>query len=135
MASLKPSAARPLAPHLTVWKWRVNMTVSILHRITGNAMAFGAVALFLWWLAAVATGPAAYRIFYSVATGWPGIIIGIGLTWTVFQHMSSGIRHLVMDTGAAFDLATTRASAILTLLAASVLTALIWAYLFATKGF
>lgn len=134
MASIKPAAPRPISPHLTIWKWRVTMTVSILHRVTGNALAFGAVALLLWWLAAAAAGPDAYRVFHHVATGWFGMLIGIGLTWTVFQHMLSGIRHLVMDSGAAFDLATTRASAIVTLVAAPGLTVLTWIYILATKG-
>ena len=94
--------SRPLSPHLTIWKWRVHTIVSITHRITGNAMAFGAVVLFLWWLIAAATGPeAAYATFYGVATGWVGVVVGIGLTWTLFQHMASGVRHLVMDTGSA----------------------------------
>ena len=29
------------------------------------------------------------------------LIVLIGLTWGFFQHLLSGIRHLVMDTGAA----------------------------------
>ena len=73
------------------------------HRITGNAMAMGAMLLFLWWLIAAATGPAAYASFMGVATGWFGILIGIGFTWTFFQHMCSGIRHLIMDSGEGFD--------------------------------
>ena len=33
-----------------------------------------------------------------------GSIVLIGLTWAFFQHLLSGIRHLVMDSGAAFEL-------------------------------
>jgi len=69
----RPMAPRPLSPHLSIWKWRVHMLVSILHRATGNAMAFAAVLLFLWWLIAAATGPEAYATFMQVATGWFGI--------------------------------------------------------------
>jgi succinate dehydrogenase / fumarate reductase cytochrome b subunit len=54
---------RPLSPHLTIWKWRVHMAVSILNRVTGHALAFGAVVIFAWWLAALASGPDYFRFF------------------------------------------------------------------------
>lgn len=130
----RPIAPRPLSPHLSIWKWRVHMTVSILHRATGNAMAFGAVMLFLWWLIAAATGPEAYALFMTVATGWFGILVGVGLTWVFFQHMCSGIRHLVMDTGQAFDLKTSKLFATMTMVASVVLTVLTWGVIALTKG-
>ena len=131
----RPTAPRPLSPHLTIWKWQVHAIVSILHRITGNAMALGAVVLFLWWLVAAATGPAAYLIFMGVATGWFGILVGIGFTWTFFQHLCSGIRHLIMDTGQGFELGTSKAMATTTLVASVVLTVLTWATIYIYKGF
>ena len=126
---------RPLSPHLSIWKWRVHTIVSITHRITGNAMAFGAVVLFLWWLIAAATGPQAYASFYAVATGWAGIVVGIGLTWTLFQHMASGVRHLVMDTGSALEIHASKTFATLTYVASLVATLVVWAAVFVTKGF
>lgn len=124
MATARP---RPLSPHMTIWKWRVHMMVSILHRATGNAMAFGAVLIFLWWLVAAATGPEAYQTFYNVATSWFGILVGVGFTWVLFQHMMSGIRHLVMDTGAALEIRTSRRFAQSTFFVSTLLTALVWA--------
>ncbi len=128
-------AARPLSPHLSIWKWRVHMLVSILHRVTGNAMAFGGVVLFLWWLVAAATGPAAYATFYSIATGPVGLVVGVGLTWIFFQHMMNGIRHLVMDTGAALEIHASKIFAIATLAGSTLLTVAVWATIFLTKGF
>lgn len=134
MASATRPRVRPLSPHLSIWKWRVNMAVSILHRATGNAMAFGAVVLFLWWLVAAATGPAAYATFHDVATGWFGILVGIGLTWVFFQHMMSGIRHLIMDTGVALEVNASQTLATLTIVGSLVLTAIIWGAVALTKG-
>ncbi len=137
MATARPqvrSAARPLSPHLSIWKWRVHTITSITHRITGNAMAFGAVVLFLWWLIAAATGPGAYATFHGVATGWVGVAVGIGLTWTLFQHMASGVRHLVMDTGAGYDLAISKATATATYFASLALTLLVWGAIFIGRG-
>lgn len=131
MAVARP---RPLSPHLSAFRWRANMLVSILHRVTGNAMAFGGVMIFLWWLVATASGEAAYATFYRVATGWFGLIVGFGFTWTLFQHMCSGIRHLVMDTGAAMTPEVSRKFAAGTLVASGFLTLATWAYILSLKG-
>ena len=134
MATASRPRVRPLSPHLSIWKWRVHMTVSILHRATGNAMAFGGVVLFLWWLIAAATGPDAYATFHRVATGWFGILVGVGLTWVFFQHMMSGIRHLVMDTGAVLEINANKTFARLTFVGSVLLTALTWGVIALTKG-
>jgi succinate dehydrogenase / fumarate reductase cytochrome b subunit len=130
----RPTSPRPLSPHLSIWKWQIHAIVSIVHRITGNAMALGAMLLFMWWLIAAASGPEAYGIFMEVATGWFGIVIGIGFTWTFYQHMCSGIRHLVMDTGDGFDLVTSRSMAFAAFAVSIILTAVTWAIIFSTKG-
>jgi succinate dehydrogenase / fumarate reductase cytochrome b subunit len=130
----RPTAPRPLSPHLSIWKWQVHALVSIVHRITGNAMALGAMLLFMWWLIAAASGPEAYATFTAVATGWFGILVGIGFTWAFYQHMCSGIRHLIMDSGEGFDLATSRTMAFGAFAVSIVLTIITWAIIFSTKG-
>jgi len=52
----------------------------------------------------------------------------IGLTWAFFQHLLSGIRHLVMDTGAAFELGVNKTFALVTLIGSVLLTAALWWY-------
>lgn len=132
MASARP---RPLSPHLSIWRWRVHAIVSITHRITGNAMAFGAVPIFVWWLAAAATGEEAYTSFYELARGPLGYIVAIGFTWSFFQHLCSGIRHLVMDTGAGFEIHAAKRSATAVFVFGVLLTALFWGTIYLTKGF
>ena len=58
-----------------------------------------------------------------------GLIVLIGLTWSFFQHLLSGIRHLAMDTGAAFELGINKTFAILTIVGSVLLTAALWVYL------
>lgn len=110
------------------------MLVSILHRVTGDGMAVVGLVLFTWWLAALAAGKESYHWFLSWFTGphWNilGYVIGIGLTFSLFQHMMSGIRHFVLDTGAGYELKTNKVGAILTVLASIALTALFWFALF-----
>jgi succinate dehydrogenase / fumarate reductase cytochrome b subunit len=58
----------------------------------------------------------------------------VGLTWSFFQHLLSGIRHLVMDTGAAFELGLNKKSAVLTIVGSVLLTALMWAWLLGVRS-
>ena len=120
---------RPLSPHLTVWRWGPHMLVSILHRVTGAGLSIVGLAVLTWWLTALAGGTEAYASFAKAAAHPVGIIVLIGLTWAFFQHLFSGIRHLVMDTGAGFELDTNKRFAILTLIASLLLTALLWVYI------
>jgi succinate dehydrogenase / fumarate reductase cytochrome b subunit len=126
---------RPLSPHLQVWKWGPHMTVSILHRVTGSGMATVGVGVFLWWLCALASGPEGYAKFLdclTVESGAPnaiGYILGIGLTLSFFQHMMTGIRHFVMDAGAAFELKANKNFAVMTMVVSVVLTAALWGWI------
>jgi succinate dehydrogenase / fumarate reductase cytochrome b subunit len=131
---------RPLSPHLTVWKWGPHMLVSILHRATGSALAIGGGVLLVWWLVALAGGAASYARFVDLMTSdstgrlnlIPAIIL-IGLTWSFLQHLCSGIRHLLLDTGAGYELKTNKAGALATLAISIILTAVILG-LILTKG-
>lgn len=111
------------------------MTVSILHRATGTGMALVGAPLFTWWLAAAAAGPKAYATFFDVFTtstgrlnivGW---VVGVGLTLCLFEHMMSGIRHLVLDTGANYELRRNKQGAVAVMVAAVVLTAAFWLWM------
>ena len=105
------------------------MTASIIHRATGVALSFAGLGILTWWLYAISSGADAYASFTKLATHPVGLVVLIGITWSFFQHLLSGIRHLVMDTGAAFELGINKTSAVLTFVGAVVLTAAVWFYL------
>ena len=121
--------SRPLSPHLTIWRWGPHMAVSILHRVTGTGLATVGAAAFVWWLVAAASGPEAYADFTGWATWWPGIALGVGLSWAFFQHLLSGLRHFVMDMGAGYELETNKFWAMMTIAGSIVLTSLFWLYI------
>lgn len=112
------------------------MLVSILHRATGDGLAIVGAILFVWWLAALASGKESYDWFVSWFSGgyWSilGYVIGVGLTWSLFQHMMSGIRHFFLDVGAGYELKGNRLGALLTLAASATLTGLFWFVLLKT---
>ena len=105
------------------------MLVSILHRITGGALSIVGLAVLTWWLIATADGPDAYAKFSDLARSPIGLIVLVGLTWSFFQHLLSGMRHLVMDTGAGFELDTNKRFAIFTIVGSVLLPAALWASL------
>lgn len=105
------------------------MAVSILHRATGTVLSIAGLAVLTWWLMAIARGPQHYETFVKVAINPVGLVVLIGITWSFFQHLLSGIRHLVMDTGAGFELETNKRFAILTVVGSVLLTAALWLYL------
>lgn len=115
------------------------MTVSILHRVTGSGMATVGAILFVWWLVALASGPAAYASFvdlftyHSGALNVVGYVFGIGLTLAFFQHMASGVRHLFMDAGINFELKGNKTTALLTFAFSIVATAAFWIVLLLEK--
>lgn len=122
--------SRPLSPHLTIWRWGPQMLVSILHRATGTALSVAGLALLTWWLMAVAGGPEALADFRQHIAHPLGLVVLLGLSWAFFQHLLSGVRHLVMDSGAGYELDTNKSWAIATLVGSLLLTGLLWAYLF-----
>jgi succinate dehydrogenase / fumarate reductase cytochrome b subunit len=105
------------------------MVVSILHRATGVALSFAGLGILAWWLFALSNGPEAYSTFTKAATHPLGLVVLIGISWSFFQHLLSGIRHLVMDSGAAFELGVNKTLAILTIIGSVLLTAVLWFYL------
>ena len=117
---------RPLSPHMTIWRWGPGMLVSILHRITGTGLSILGLGLLTWWLWALAAGPDDYAAFPAHASRWYGLVVLVGLTWAFWQHVLSGIRHLVMDIGAGFELRINRLFAVMTIVGSLFLTALTW---------
>ena len=109
------------------------MLVSILHRITGGALATVGLAVLVWWLAAAAGNASGYQDFSAVASSLPGMIVLIGLTWAFFQKTFAGLRHLVMDTGMGFELDANKKGAILTIVASVVCTIAVWAYVLGAR--
>jgi succinate dehydrogenase / fumarate reductase cytochrome b subunit len=102
------------------------MAVSIFHRVSGDGLAVVGGLSLIWWLAAAASGAQAFEYFQSWATSWIGVVIGVGLTWAFFQHMFGGIRHLILDTGAGYELKTNRIWSVMVFVGAILGTALVW---------
>ena len=117
--------ARPLSPHLQIYRPYLTMIVSILHRITGGALYIGSL-LVVWWLMAAASGPEAFAIADSFFGSLLGRLILFGYTWALMQHMMGGLRHLIQDVGLGYGREARDGLARASVFGALALTALIW---------
>ncbi|WP_319772362.1 succinate dehydrogenase, cytochrome b556 subunit [Breoghania sp.] len=130
MSQSDVKAARPLSPHLQVYKLILTMFVSGLHRITGVCLYLG-MFFVAWWLIAIASGPA----YYDFAMGIFGSIIGylalLGFTWSLILHTLGGLRHFLWDTGRGLSPGTPDKLALASLVGSIVLTVLVWVIVFA----
>jgi succinate dehydrogenase / fumarate reductase cytochrome b subunit len=117
--------ARPISPHLQIYKPMLTMMMSIVHRITGGALYFG-ILLLAWWLIAAASGPNAYANFEWFIGSLIGRVILLGYTWALLHHLLGGIRHLIWDTGHGFEPAERELLAVATIVGSIALTVLVW---------
>lgn len=107
------------------------MLVSILHRITGDGMALVGLGTLLWWLGSLAGGEASYQTFRETMGSPVGMVVLVGLSWAFFQHMTSGLRHFVLDLGAGYKMTTNKRFSVLVPFVGIFLTALFWAAILA----
>lgn len=117
--------ARPISPHLQIYRPMLSMMMSIVHRITGAALYFG-MALVAWWLLAAASGPNAYATFEWAAGNIVGQIILFGFTWALLHHMLGGIRHLIWDLIYGFEPAEREMLVLAGLIGSIALTIIVW---------
>ncbi|MGE5146161.1 MAG: succinate dehydrogenase, cytochrome b556 subunit [Candidatus Eiseniibacteriota bacterium] len=127
----KPS--RPLSPHLQIYRPQITSVLSILHRITGVALAVGTLLL-VWWLVAAATGREAFETADGFVASWIGRLLLLGWTYALFFHLCNGIRHLAWDTGRGFELKTVTATGWLVVIGAIVLTLVSWITGYSIRG-
>jgi len=90
--------ARPLSPHVTIFRWPLNAIMSILHRITGVVMAGGGV-LVVWWFLAASVSESYFAVVDGLMTSIVGDLVMLGLLAALCHHFCNGIRHLIWDTG------------------------------------
>ena len=122
---------RPLSPHLQVWRWHVTMLASILVRVSGGALAVGALFV-VAWLTALAFGPDAYA-GYTAWMGSPlGLLVWLGLTAALAYHFAGGVRHLIWDAGEGLTPKSANLLSTLSIAFAVVVTLAFWAGLFMT---
>lgn len=135
MSKTTATRARPLSPHLQIYKPIPTMMMSIIHRITGGGLYFGTVLIAIWLLAA-AGSPEGFARVQAIYGSWFGLFVLFGYTWVLIHHLVGGVRHLAMDTGSDLALgkaASTRAAVAMPFVSAGI-TVLIWIVAILARG-
>lgn len=135
MSKTTATRARPLSPHLQIYKPIPTMMMSIIHRITGCALYFGTLLVAIWLMAASGT-PETFARVQAIYGSWLGLVVLFGFTWVLVHHMLGGIRHLVMDTGSESALGKdqSRRAAVAMPIISIVLTILVWIVAIMARG-
>jgi succinate dehydrogenase / fumarate reductase cytochrome b subunit len=123
--------ARPLSPHLQVYKPQITSVMSILHRISGIILALGAFGL-AWWLLAAARGGDAWTTAAEVLASPFGKLALFGFSLALVYHLLNGIRHLLWDAGWGFSMPQVYRSGYVVAALSVIFTAAIW--FFAMRG-
>ena len=119
------SRERPLSPHLSIYRWPITMTFSILHRVTGVALSIG-FAMLAAWLLSAAIGVDAYDRFANVMQSVGGRALLVLFSIAFFYHLANGVRHLIWDLGYGFEIPQANASSWVVLVVTILLTLLYW---------
>ncbi len=96
---------RPTSPFMLgqFYRFQITSLMSILHRISGVMLSFGAFGL-AWWLMRMASGGdraiTAAALFGSTA----GMLMLFVFTLALMYHLFNGIRHMMWDAGWGFDI-------------------------------
>lgn len=127
MNSKNHSHAKPLSPHIQIYKPQISSFTSILHRATGIFLYIG-VVLICWAIVHYA-----YQVEILVDgeieektcdCSWKYLVYAAVLMWSfsLYYHMCNGIRHLFWDIGKGFEKKTANRNGILVLIASAMLT-------------
>ena len=119
------SENRPLSPHLQIYRPQLTSVLSILHRISGVILAFGAVLVAIW-LSSVAYNPALSQTVFEFLSGVLGRLFLFAWTLTLFYHLCNGIRHLIWDSGKGFEIKQVYRSGWGAVTSAFILTVIVW---------
>jgi succinate dehydrogenase / fumarate reductase cytochrome b subunit len=118
---MMPARIRPTSPHAEIYRWQIGNTLSILHRVTGAALALGLLALSYWFIS-LADGPDSYYSAARFFAGPIGLTILLGWTFAFLFHLLNGVRHLFWDAGRGFERTQRHASGWAAVLGAIALT-------------
>ena len=91
----------PLSPHLQVYRLPLVALLSISHRASGVINGLG-YAIFIIFLISIASGNEIYNISYIVLTSAIGKALLSLWLFSLYYHMSNGVRHLFWDFGYGF---------------------------------
>jgi succinate dehydrogenase / fumarate reductase cytochrome b subunit len=118
--------ARPLSPHLQIYRPQITSVLSISHRVAGVALSVGTLVL-VAWIVVLATGSdVAFLAFGALLASPVGLVLMAGWSLALFFHLANGIRHLFWDAGVGLDMPAATRSGWAVIVASVALTVISW---------
>ena len=116
--------ARPISPHLSIYKPQISSVLSIGHRLSGIGLFFMLSTLGWWFILWVFSkfDPVYLKVFDSFFVNFLLILTSYGF----FYHLCTGIRHLIWDTGCGFSIKAINYSGWVAVIASILLTIIFW---------
>ena len=125
-ASPRPVAKpRPVYLNLLAIRQPIPAIASILHRISGVLLFFVGIPALLWGTQASLAAPEAYAALRELLAHPIAKLVALVLVWAYLQHLFAGFRHLLQDVHVGLELKPARQSAMVTVVAALLLTLLV----------
>lgn len=95
--------ARPISPHLQIYRPQLTAVMSSFHRISGLILSLAAAGLAIW-LIALRLGPSVFSPLQEIlSSGWSRAGFFLLATGFVY-HLANGIRHLAWDKGFGYSI-------------------------------
>jgi succinate dehydrogenase / fumarate reductase cytochrome b subunit len=120
-----PPNNRPLSPHLQIYSHQLTSVMSIIHRLTGVALAIGSLGL-LWVLVSISLGGEYFTATQACLSSLLGKTALFLLSACLMYHLFNGIRHLFWDAGKGYELANVYRSGYVVILLTLLSTAALW---------
>ena len=120
-----PHSARPMSPHLQIYKYQLTSVLSITHRMTGVFSFLGAICI-LVWLVTLAWDAASYEFLREVAVSIPVQVFLFFWSQALVYHLFNGIRHLAWDAEKGFEMPEIYRSGKIVVALSLVVNLLIW---------
>lgn len=97
--------------------------------MAGVFLTFG-LFLVTWGLIALADGRESFECFVEFCSSPFGQIVLVGWSAAFYYHMSTGLRHFILDSGLLFEKKAASLSGFIVIAIAAILTALTWGYIY-----
>ena len=121
-----PPKKKPLSPHLSIYKPQITSVLSIFHRISGVALFFGLIML-LWAAIILLNSDAPQQTwiwhFFGTIIGKAILML---LSYAIFFHACTGVRHLLWDMGIGFSIKAVYMSGWVAVIISLIFTGLSW---------
>ena len=118
-------SARPISPHIQIYKPQLTSVLSITHRMTGMFTFLGSICILIW-LVTLAWDASSYQFLADVAASVPVQVFLFFWTLSMVYHLFNGVRHLMWDAGKGFEIPEIYRSGKLVIGLSLIVTIFIW---------